>query len=78
MRHDPLTYNGRGWIEAAPSRCPNGHTLTGGKVLVGSHVCSCDATHHRTHRCRTCEAVVYSPPLTTACQDSSFDGRGRQ
>lgn len=78
MRHDPLIFNGRGWVETPPTHCPNSHPLTGGKVLVGSHVCSCDNNHHRTHTCRECGAVTYSPPLGADCQDSSFDGRARK
>lgn len=77
MDHNTLIWNGRGWVEGAPERCPNGHLLTGGHVLVGSHVCSCEVHHHRTHRCRECDELTYTPPLGPDCQDSSFDGRGR-
>lgn len=33
--------------------------------------------HHRTHTCRRCGRVVYTPPMTAECTDSSFDGRAR-
>lgn len=75
MDHNTLTWNGRGWAEGAPRECPNGHPLVGGKVLVGSHVCSCEIHHHRTHRCRECDAITYTPPLGVGCQDNAFDGR---
>ncbi len=74
---EPLYRRGDRWIELAPTHCPIGHNLVGGNVLVGSHVCSCDIHHHRTHRCRECEAITYTPPLTEHCRDAAFDGRGR-
>lgn len=77
MDHNTLTWNGKGWAEGAPHECPNGHPLVAGRVLVGSRVCSCDVHHHRTHRCRVCDALTYTPALGVDCQDSSFDGRGR-
>lgn len=75
--HERLTRTSRGWVESAPKSCPNGHDLGPGQVLVGSQVCSCEIHHHRTHACRQCDGVVYTPTLTDACTDSSFDGRGR-
>lgn len=77
MDHNRLTFNGRGWTEAAPAECPNGHALVGGRVLVGSHVCSCEVHHHRTHRCRVCDAITYTPKRGPDCMDGSFDGRAR-
>lgn len=65
------------WAEPAPTHCPAGHELRGGRVLVGSQVCSCEIHHHRTHACRECGRVVYTPPMTGDCTDSSFDGRSR-
>ncbi len=65
------------WAEPAPTHCPRGHELRGGRVLVGSQVCSCEVHHHRTHTCRECGAVTYTPPRTAECMDGSFDGRGR-
>lgn len=76
MDHNTLTWNGKGWVEAAPTRCAGGHTLAEVGVLVGSHVCSCEVHHHRTHRCRKCGAVTYTPERGPQCEDGSFDGRG--
>lgn len=75
LDHTRLTRFSRGWIEEAPALCPNGHELVAGRVLVGSHVCSCEVHHHRTHRCRVCDAIVYTPERGPGCEDSSFDGR---
>ncbi|WP_141136458.1 hypothetical protein [Rhodococcoides kyotonense] len=77
MDHNSLRRTPKGWVEDAPAVCPNGHDLGPGKVLVGSHVCSCEIHHHRTHRCRECDAVTYTPPFGPDCRDSAFDGRGR-
>jgi hypothetical protein len=41
----------KGWAEPRPERCPNGHELGAGRVLVGSQHCDCMRTH-RTHTCR--------------------------
>lgn len=78
MDHNSLRRVDRGWAETPPGRCPNGHTLGPRQVLVGSYVCSCEVHHHRTHRCRTCDSVTYTPPLGPDCQDSSFDGRATE
>lgn len=56
-----------GWIESAPEFCPVGHPLGPNRVLVGSTVCHCKYGRHRTHRCRQCDGVVYTPPHTDAC-----------
>jgi hypothetical protein len=56
------------WITHPPSRCPNGHTLGPGEVLVGHQVC----LGHTTWTCRTCDETVYGPPLNTHC--SVLDG----
>lgn len=72
-----LYRRGDRWSEYAPTVCPNGHALGPRRVLVGSQVCSCEIHHHRTHACRECGVVTYSPTLTSECTDSSFDGRAR-
>jgi hypothetical protein len=41
-----------------PLRCPRGHPLRPGRMLVGSIACSCG--RHLTWRCE-CEAVTYGP-----------------
>ena len=41
------------WIIHPPTRCPNGHTLGAGQVLV--------------RICRQCDATVYGPPFNTHC-----------
>ena len=76
--HNTLHRVANGWAENAPAKCPLGHELVGGRVLVGSHVCSCEVHHHRTHRCRECNELTYTPPLGPSCEDSAFDGRGRK
>ncbi|MFZ3393221.1 MULTISPECIES: hypothetical protein [unclassified Rhodococcus (in: high G+C Gram-positive bacteria)] len=63
-----------GWAEPAPARCPNGHRLGPNRTLVGSQVCDCGVMH-RTHACRVCDAVVYSPPLGDRCRARAFDER---
>ncbi|NKS29193.1 hypothetical protein GS534_00415 [Rhodococcus hoagii] len=50
-------------IERAPKKCPNGHALEPGKVLVGWFACNCtERGGHRTYDCRQCGAVIYHPP----------------
>lgn len=66
------------WAEKPPARCPNNHELGPNRVLVGSQVCGAEHGHHRTHQCRKCGAVTYTPPMTAQCSDSSFDGRARR
>ncbi|MFD6856166.1 hypothetical protein ACFWB0_14150 [Rhodococcus sp. NPDC060086] len=63
-----------GWAEPAPSHCPNGHRLGANQVLVGSRVCDC-GDRHRTHACRVCDAVVYTPPMGPKCRLRAFDER---
>lgn len=52
------------WTEDAPTRCPNGHPLGPGRVLVGWQA----PTHgtleqgSRTHECRECGAVTRWTP----------------
>src|SRR6516165_7510927 len=51
-----------------PSRCPNGHALGPNQVLVGHVAClGHGGGGHTTWHCRTCEAVVYGPPLNDHC-----------
>jgi hypothetical protein len=47
----------------AAVRCPNGHPLRPGRVLVGSIAYSC--RRHLTWRCE-CAAVTYGPALADA------------
>lgn len=72
-----LYRRGDGWSERGPARCPNGHPLGPNQVLVGSQVCSAEHAHHRTHECRRCGAILYTPPPGPECGDGSFDGRAR-
>lgn len=74
--HNSLHRVAKGWAETPPTHCLNGHELGPRRVLVGSYVCTC-GIHHRTHRCRECDAVTYTPPLGAGCQSGSFDGRAR-
>lgn len=60
------------WIVRAPQRCPNGHTLAAGQVLVGHAACTGHGGGHTTWTCRACEATVYGPALGTHC--SVLDG----
>ncbi len=55
------------WITHPPSRCPSGHTLGPGKVLVGHQACLGHEGGHTTWTCRTCDQTVYGPPLNTHC-----------
>src|SRR3977135_3727647 len=63
------------WITQPPARCPNGHPLNPNQVLVGHVACLGHGGGHTSWHCRTCDAVVYGPPLTTHC--TSLDGPGR-
>ncbi|MGV9540955.1 hypothetical protein ACWDSF_06480 [Nocardia beijingensis] len=54
--------------ESRPVRCPNGHLLAPGRYTVGWLPCRvAGRVGHRTHRCRECEGVVYTPPLDEHC-----------
>jgi hypothetical protein len=55
------------WITHPPPRCPNGHPLGSGAVLVGHQACLGHGGGHTTWTCRTCDATVYGPPLNTHC-----------
>jgi len=64
----------KGWVEPRPERCANGHELLGGQVLVGTRHSDCTRTH-RTHTCRVCGHITYTPPLGSACCRHEFDER---
>jgi len=53
------------WITYPPTRCPNGHRLGPGEVLVGHQACLGHGGGHTTWTCRQCDATVYGPPLNT-------------
>jgi hypothetical protein len=56
------------WITHPPTRCPNGHVLGPNQVLVGHVVClGHGGGGHTSWHCRTCDAVVYGPPMNTHC-----------
>ena|ERR1700754_2125401 len=51
-----------------PTRRPNGHSLGPNQVLVGHQAClGHGGDGHTSWHCRTCDAVVYRPPLNTHC-----------
>ncbi|NIL77575.1 hypothetical protein RhoFasB10_03720 [Rhodococcus sp. B10] len=69
MDHNSLRRTQHGWTEDAPTLCPLGHQLGPNRMLVGSRNCQC-GTMHRTHTCRECDQIVYTPPLTADCVPS--------
>ena len=61
-----LVLNTKGqWMVRPPERCGNGHPITGGRVLVGTMVCSC-GDRHLTLEC-DCGSIVYGPALGLDC-----------
>ena len=60
------------WITHPPTRCPNGHSLGPGEVLVGHQACLGHGGGHTTWTCRTCDQTVYGPPMNTHC--AALDG----
>lgn len=59
----------KGWTVVPPTACPNGHPLTGGRVLVGHMPCAGPFPGgHTTWSCRACDATVYAPALTEQCE----------
>jgi hypothetical protein len=56
------------WIICPPRHCPNGHTLTPGRMLVGFQPCG--GEHQGGHTSWTCEcgATVHAPELGSACR----------
>jgi hypothetical protein len=64
------------WITRPPSRCPNGHTPDPNQVLVGHVAClGHGGGGHTNWHCRTCDAVVYGPPMNTHCTALEVPGR---
>ena len=56
------------WVTEAPTRCPNGHPLGPNQVLVGHVAClGHGGGGHTSWHCRTCDTVVYGPPLNKHC-----------
>jgi hypothetical protein len=56
------------WITRPPSRCPTGIHSDLTQVLVGNAAClGHGGGGHTSWHCRTCDAVVYGPPLNTNC-----------
>ncbi|MGI5216282.1 hypothetical protein [Nocardia sp. CA-290969] len=58
----------QGMAEPSPVRCRNGHHLGANRVLVGSTPCPLIGGHHRTHTCRTCGYVIYTPQEVPGCK----------
>ena len=54
------------WVTHPPTRCPNGHRLGPGEVLVGHQTCLGRGGGHTTWTC-LCDATVYGPALNTHC-----------
>jgi hypothetical protein len=59
------------WITKPPTRCPHGHPLGPGQVLVGHVACQGHGGGgHTIWHCLTCpqgEPPVYGPPLASHC-----------
>jgi hypothetical protein len=54
------------WMTKLPARCPKGHSLGSNQVLVGHVAClGHGGGGHTTWHCRSCDAIVYGPPLNT-------------
>lgn len=63
----------RGFIEPVPPRCPRGHLLDGGRVILGWQSCGCSYASpgpggHRTWQCPAC--------ITAGTQDGAEDHGG--
>jgi hypothetical protein len=52
-------------ITHPPTRCPNGHTLRPGEVLVGHQACLGHGGGHTTWTCGACDQTVKGAPLNT-------------
>jgi hypothetical protein len=61
------------WITHPPTRCPNGHRHGPGDVLVSHQACLGHGGGHTTWTCRTCDQMVYGPPVNTHC--TCLDGQ---
>ena len=60
--------SGGKWAVIAPSECTNGHPFGPQRSLVGHAACSCgNRGGHMTWACRTCDDVIYGPPLGPDC-----------
>lgn len=58
-----------GWMVRPPARCPNGHELGPGHVLVGNQPCGgCGRGGHMTWTCRECQVTTYRPAMGSACR----------
>lgn len=55
------------WVEPSPRACPNGHLFGPRRGLVGTVACPRIGGFHRTHTCRACGAIVYTPPQVAEC-----------
>ena len=51
------------WMTRLPARCPHGHTLGAGQVLMGHQACLGHGGGHTTWTCCTCDQTVSGPPL---------------
>jgi hypothetical protein len=58
------------WMTRPPQRCPAGHRLEPGRMLVGHQPCSTCAVDVTTWTCPECGAVVYGPSLNAGCRVS--------
>jgi len=54
-RRDLVQTTARTWISHPPTRCPNGHPLGPGQVLVGHQACLGHCGGHTTWTCLTCD-----------------------
>ncbi|MFD3594352.1 hypothetical protein ACFWU5_16635 [Nocardia sp. NPDC058640] len=64
-----------GWAHPSPVTCPNGHSLSPRRVLVGTQACLAVDGYHRTYACRRCNTVIMWPPVTAVCDHQVFDER---
>jgi hypothetical protein len=56
------------WITHPPTRCPNRHPLGPNQASsVTSPASDTAEAGHTSWHCRTCDAVVYGPPMNTHC-----------
>ncbi|MGA5467195.1 hypothetical protein [Mycobacterium sp. NPDC050041] len=69
MADDLVPCTTGGWMVRPPKHCPNGHSLGPGRVLVGNQPCgACRRGGHTSWMCRECEAIIYRPPMGSACR----------
>ena len=57
----------RRWITKPPSHCSYGHLFGPNQVLVGYGACLGHGGRHTSWHWRTCDPVVYAPPLNIHC-----------